>query len=331
MPLIEAVGASKTFSVKRGGRRFEVRALDDVSVAVQAGRTVGVVGESGSGKSTLGRLMSLLTPATTGEVRIDGRSAVDIDARRKRELRRRFQVVWQNPFSSMNVRDTIETIITEAPVAHGMLPRRSRKARAEEILADVGLPPDLLAKRPPQLSGGQLQRVAIGRALALEPELVICDEVTSALDVSVQAQILNLLHEVQQRTNVAYLFISHDLHVVRHISDDIVVMYGGRVVERGSAESVYSTPQHPYTAELVRVARAEDASDLAMTDVLSSAGALANSCGYAPLCPLRAAVCTSLRPTLELTPERSLVACHVVAPRSDLAAPVSRAPLPPES
>ena len=314
MPVVETVGVSKTFSVKRGGRSFEVHALEDVSLALEAGRTLGVVGESGSGKSTLGRLMSLLMAATAGEVRVDGLNAADLDTRRRRELRRRFQVVWQNPFSSMNVRDTIETIITEAPVAHGMLSKRNRRARAEDILRDVGLPGDLLVKRPPQLSGGQLQRVAIGRTLALAPEVVICDEVTSALDVSVQAQILNLLHEVQQRTNVAYLFISHDLHVVRHVSDDIAVMYGGRVVEQGSADAVYSNPQHPYTAELVRVARADTAADLAMTDVLPAGGSAPMACGYAPLCPLAEPVCRSRRPTLQPSRSGSLVACHVIAP-----------------
>jgi oligopeptide/dipeptide ABC transporter ATP-binding protein len=305
---------SKTFAVERGGRELGVRALDDVSVALEAGRTVGLVGESGSGKSTLGRVMSLLMPPSEGEVRVHGQPVRDLDSKSRGDVRRRFQVVWQNPFSSMNVRDTIEVILTEAPIAHGMLARRERRARAEELLESVGLPTDLLAKRPREVSGGQLQRVAIGRALALGPELMICDEVTSALDVSVQAQILNLLHEVQERTNVAYLFISHDLHVVRHISDEIVVMYGGRVVETGNSATVYSDPQHPYTAELVRVARAERASDLALTDVLPTGKTSPAACSYAPLCPLREPVCISERPTLQPSRSGTLAACHVMAP-----------------
>jgi peptide/nickel transport system ATP-binding protein len=314
VPIVEAVGVSKTFAVKRGGRELGVRALDDVSVALEAGRTVGLVGESGSGKSTLGRIMSLLIPPSEGEIRVDGQPVRELDAKRRGDVRRRFQVVWQNPFSSMNVRDTLEMILTEAPIAHGMLAKRDRRARAEQLLESVGLPPDLLLKRPREVSGGQLQRVAIGRALALEPELMICDEVTSALDVSVQAQILNLLHEVQERTNVAYLFISHDLHVVRHISDEIVVMYGGRVVETGDSSTIYSDPQHPYTAELVRVARAERASDLALTEVLPTGDASPTACCYAPLCPLREPICLAARPTLERSSSGSLAACHVMAP-----------------
>jgi oligopeptide/dipeptide ABC transporter ATP-binding protein len=314
MPIVEAVGVSKTFEVKRGGHPFEVRALDDVSLALEPGRTLGVVGESGSGKSTLGRVISLLLPPGSGEVRVEGVEVRGLDARGRRELRRRFQIVWQNPFGSMNTRDTIETIVTEAPVAHGMLAKRDRRSRAEAILDSVGLPTDLLLKRPQELSGGQLQRVAIGRTLALEPELVVCDEVTSALDVSVQAQILNLLHEVQQRTNVAYLFISHDLQVVRHISDDVVVMYAGRVLEAGDARTVYADPQHPYAEELVRVARADQASELSMTDVPPAEGAPTTGCCYSRICPLREPVCASVRPTLEPGRSGSLVACHVTAP-----------------
>jgi oligopeptide/dipeptide ABC transporter ATP-binding protein len=314
MPIVEAVGVSKTFAVKRGGRELGIRALDDVSVVLEAGRTVGLVGESGSGKTTLGRVISLLMPPSEGQIRVDGRDVGELDAERRGDIRRRFQVVWQNPFSSMNVRDTIEMILTEAPIAHGMIAKRDRRVRAEQLLHSVGLPADLLLKRPREVSGGQLQRVAIGRALALEPELMICDEVTSALDVSVQAQILNLLHEVQARTNVAYLFISHDLHVVRHISDEIVVMYGGRVVETGDASTIYADPQHPYTAELVRVARAEHASDLALTEVLPTGGVVPTGCGYAPLCPLREPICLTTRPTLEQSSSGSLAACHVMAP-----------------
>jgi len=312
--VVEAVRLSKTFEVDRGGRRYEVNAVDDVSLALEPGRTLGVVGESGSGKSTLGRLMTLLLPASSGEVRVDGAGVHDLDARRRRELRRRFQIVWQNPFSSMNVRDTIEMIVTEAAIAHGLFGKRERRARAEATLDSVGLPDDLLLKRPSQLSGGQLQRVAIGRTLALEPEVVVCDEVTSALDVSVQAQILNLLYEVQQRTNVAYLFISHDLHVVRHISDDVAVMYAGRVVEAGDAQTVYAEPQHPYTRELVRVARAQHASELAMTDVPPAESAPTVGCCYSPLCSLREPICLAVRPTLERAPSGAVAACHVTAP-----------------
>ncbi len=311
-PIVECLGVSRTFAVKRGGRSFTVRAVDDVSLALGAGTTLGLVGESGSGKSTLGRIILSLLEPSAGEVRIDGQAAGRPRGRRRRELRRRLQVVSQNPFSSMNRKDTIETIVTEAPIAHGMLERRARTARAEEILASVGLPADLLRTRPGQLSGGQLQRIAIGRALALEPELVVCDEVTSALDVSVQAQILNLLHAVQQRTNVAYVFISHDLHVVRHVSDVVAVMYAGRVVEQGDAATVWDDPQHPYTRELVRVARAERGVAIATVDAGEGASLPAGGCSYRASCPLREAVCEELRPELRDAPSGARAACHVV-------------------
>ncbi len=311
-PIIECIDVSKTYTVKRGGRYFEVDALDRVSLSIQPGQTIGLVGESGSGKSTLGRIATALVPMSGGDLRIDGISTHSMTARRRRDLRRRLQVVWQDPFSSMNVRDTIETIVTEAPVAHGLLARRDRRKRAEAIVESVGLPDDVVGKRPNQLSGGQLQRVAIGRALALEPELVVCDEVTSALDVSMQAQILNLLSDVQRRTNVAYLFISHDLDVVRHISDMMGVMYAGRIVEFGSAEAVYSAPQHPYTRELVRVARADRVGlkEAAETDVLRPA---ADGCAYRNSCPLRIAMCDTVRPELMPATSGAAAACHVTA------------------
>jgi ABC-type glutathione transport system ATPase component len=256
-PIAECIGVSKSFAVTRGGRRFDVQAVDNVTLSASAGETLGLVGESGSGKSTLGRLIAALVAPSSGEVKIGGVSTADLAARDTRALRRRVQIVWQNPFASMNARDTIATIVTEAPIAHGLIGRKDRQSRAEEILELVGLPLDILRKRPSQVSGGQLQRVAIARSLALAPELLICDEVTSALDVSVQAQILNLLYDVQQRTNLGYIFISHDLHVVKHISDYVAVMFGGRVVEHGPSQTVYASPQHAYTRELVRIAHGE--------------------------------------------------------------------------
>jgi oligopeptide/dipeptide ABC transporter ATP-binding protein len=315
-PLVECLHVSKRYAVARGGQRYEVKALDDVSVSIAAGRTVGLVGESGSGKSTLGQIAAALTAPSSGEVRIAGASAAAGGTRRQRELRRRLQVVWQDPLSSMNVRDTIETIITEAPIVHGLIDRSRRRARAEEIVASVGLPTDVVVKRPTQLSGGQLQRIAIGRALALEPELLVCDEVTSALDVSMQAQILNLLHDVQKRTNVAYLFISHDLHVVKHISDTVAVMYAGRVVETGPAATVYADPQHPYTRELVRVAHAELMARSTANDQEPGEAYAAEGCSYRATCPLRQPICETVRPELAAAPSGALAACHVVAPRA---------------
>jgi oligopeptide transport system ATP-binding protein len=308
-PLVECIGVSKSYTVARGGQRYEVAALDDVSIAIAHGETLGVVGESGSGKSTLGQIAAALVAPTSGVVRYAGERADD--PRRRRDLRRRLQVVWQDPFSSMNVRDTIETIVTEAPIAHGMLTRARRRVRAEEIVASVGLPTDVVRKRPSQLSGGQLQRVAIGRALALEPELLICDEVTSALDVSMQAQILNLLYEVQQRTKVAYLFISHDLAVVKHISDKVAVMYAGRIVETGPSTTVYNDPQHPYTRELVRVSHVEPMALTLAGDRESLDSVAPEGCSYRKSCPIRQSICDTVRPWLATTPSGAAAACHM--------------------
>jgi oligopeptide/dipeptide ABC transporter ATP-binding protein len=210
----------------------------------------------------------------------------------------------------MNVRDTVQMIVTEAPIAHGLFSRGEARRRAEAIVASVGLPTEVITKRPNQLSGGQLQRVAIGRALALEPELVVCDEVTSALDLSVQAQILNLLHEVQQRTQVAYLFISHDLRAVRHISDSVAVMYAGRIIELGLAADVCEAPLHPYTRELVRASGSGLNGATEARDHDPSRD-LAAGCSYRDVCPLGEVICGHVRPLLVDRKSGRLVACHV--------------------
>jgi oligopeptide/dipeptide ABC transporter ATP-binding protein len=294
-----------------------VQAVDDVTLSLSPGATFGLVGESGSGKSTLGRLVASLLPPSAGEVLVDGVSTAGLRDRERRALRRKLQIVWQDPFSSMNVKDTIETVLTEAPRAHGLISRAERRATAEELVATVGLPADVLRKRPNELSGGQLQRIAIGRALALQPELVVCDEVTSALDASVQAQILNLLHEVQQRTNVAYLFISHNLGVVKHFSDSVAVMYAGRIVELGAADAVYEDPRHPYTRELVRATHAERIAEARISDVAVEDGPAATGCAYQSMCPLREPRCADERPHLRPVSSGAQVACHVTAPGED--------------
>ena len=312
-PLLDCVDVRKSYAIRRGGRAFTVTALDGVSVAIGRGETLGLVGESGSGKSSLGRIVAGLNDPSSGEVSFGGRPLGALDRRERRALRRRVQVVWQDPLASMNTLDTVETIVTEAPISHGIFTRAERRERAVRILDSVGMPADVAGKRPTQLSGGQLQRIAIGRAIALEPELLICDEVTSALDVSVQAQILNLLHEVQQRTSVAYLFISHDLHVVRHISDRVAVMHAGRVVEIGASEALYRAPQHPYTRELVRIAASELSSPAADAELPAGADLPRQGCLYRFACPLREAICFDQRPPLTARPTGTAAACHVTA------------------
>jgi ABC-type glutathione transport system ATPase component len=227
-----------------------VRAVDDVSLTVDAGETVGIVGESGCGKSTTSRLILRLLDADAGAVRFDGVDLMALRGKALRDVRRRLQLVPQNPQTSFNPKKTIGDSIAFNLTVHGAK-RAIARARAVELLERVGIAPAHASKHPHELSGGQLQRAAIARALATEPDLVICDEAVSALDKSVQAQVLNLLADLQRDTGVAFLFISHDLAVVEHISDRVVVMYGGQVVETGRAADVWRAPAHEYTRTLL--------------------------------------------------------------------------------
>ncbi len=229
-------------------RRPAPRILHDIDLHVPAGQTIGLVGESGSGKSTIAKLMLGLLAPTQGQALLDGKPLAAMPARARA---RRIQMVFQDPYSSLNPRRTINEILTAPLRVHGIGDASSQAASVRRMMDAVGLVPAFAARYPRELSGGQRQRVAIARALMLEPQLLICDEPTSALDVSVQAQILNLLMELQRERGLGYLFISHNLAVVQHIADEIVVLQGGRVVERGSASQVYFAPVHPYTRQLI--------------------------------------------------------------------------------
>ena len=248
-PLLAATGLHRSF---KGGRGQEpIHAVRDVSVSVARGTTLGVVGESGSGKSTLARLLTRLTPVDGGRVVLDGRDVTDLDGEALRQLRRRVQIVYQNPFASLDPRFTIARTLAEPLRAFGIGTRPERRARGAELLELVGLPVDFLDRLPAELSGGQLQRVAIARALATEPELVVLDEPVSALDVSVQAQILELLVRLQAELGVTLVFISHDLAVIRQVSDTVVVMNQGAVVEAGPADEIFERPRSAYTRALL--------------------------------------------------------------------------------
>ncbi|MBK4217186.1 ATP-binding cassette domain-containing protein [Paracoccus caeni] len=227
-----------------------IQAVKGISFSVEAGKTLAIVGESGSGKSTLARIVALIDPASGGELLIDGKPVDILQHRPTREMRSKVQMVFQNPYGSLNPRQKIGDVLTEPLALNTNTPARERRERAEAMLVKVGLPAEVYNRYPHMFSGGQRQRIAIARALMLNPDLLVLDEPVSALDLSVQAQVLNLLADLQDEFNLAYVFISHDLSVVRYIADDVLVMHKGEAVEQGSREALFSDPQHPYTRSL---------------------------------------------------------------------------------
>lgn len=259
-PFVDVRGLTVEFGAgtASGSTRKRVRAVDDVSFSVGRGETLGLVGESGSGKSTVARALSRLNSPVAGSVRIDGAEILGVEGRELRALRRRTQLVFQDPYSSLNPAWTVESLVQEPLRRFGTSSRPARRARAAELLELVGLSERFAKRHPRDLSGGQRQRVGIARALAADPDLLICDEPVSALDVSVQAQVLNLLVKLRDQLGLTCVFIAHNLSVVRWICDDVAVMYGGRIVERGTAAEVFASPRHPYTRALISAAPTVD-------------------------------------------------------------------------
>lgn len=255
MPLLEVHNLRTWFPVTSGLLRRhtdDVKAVDDVSFTVEEGTTVGLVGESGSGKTTVGRTILKLTPATSGRISFAGRDILPLGEREFRPLRREMQMIFQDPFGSLNPRLSIFSIIAEPLEIHfPEMTRADRRERVAGLLRQVGLKPEMMTRYPHEFSGGQRQRIGIARALAVKPRFIVCDEPVSALDVSVQAQIVNLLQDLQEELGLTYLFIAHDLAVVEHISDHVLVMYRGKIVESASAEAIYADPQHAYTRKLL--------------------------------------------------------------------------------
>jgi peptide/nickel transport system ATP-binding protein len=253
MPLLEVSHLVKEFSRKQGllGSRFTMRAVDDVSFTIEEGETFGLVGESGSGKTTTGRCILRLIEPTSGDVRFKGEDVLAYSRPRMRQARRDMQIVFQDPYSSLNPRMRVGSIVEEPLIIHRVGDTPQRKARVGELFELVGLDPSLVTRYPHQFSGGQRQRIGLARALALNPSFIVADEPVSALDVSVQAQVINLLMDLQSKLRLTYLFIAHDLRLVRHICGRVAVMYLGKIVEIGRTEAIFAAPAHPYTRALL--------------------------------------------------------------------------------
>ena len=317
-PLVEVVGLRKEYPARAGffgGRSGVVRAVDGVSFDVRRGETFALVGESGCGKTTTGELLLRLQQPTAGEVRFDGRSILAARGNDLRRLRRRMQVVFQNPRSSLNPRMRVQEILAEPFQAHGD-PRAGSRTAIAALLESVGLRARLADRYPHELSGGQAQRIAVARALALDPELVVLDEPTSALDVSVQTQLIRLLRSLQERRGLTYVFISHDLRIVRHFSDRIAVMYLGLIVESGTTAEIYQAPAHPYTQALLaaipRARPGETPNRPMLVGEVGSSDADQVGCRFRARCPFATALCADVRPPLAARRDGREVACHYV-------------------
>lgn len=310
--LIETRNLSKYYPSRDG--KTVVRAVNEVNLALGKGHTLGVVGESGCGKSTLARLMLRLIEPTSGEVLFNGENLLKLGSAAMRQRRREIQIVFQDPYASLDPRMSVSAIISEPLEIHGVGTKTERNAKMLDLLDLVGLDRSSAAKYPHEFSGGQRQRIGIARAIALEPKLVVLDEPVSALDVSIQSQILNLLIDLKRRLNLSYVFISHDLSVVEHVSDEVAVMYLGRIVEYGKAESVLSAPLHPYTQALVSAIPEMDPQNKRQRIVLTgdppNPENIPAGCPFHPRCQYAMAICSKTLPALDVRQDRK-VACHL--------------------
>jgi oligopeptide transport system ATP-binding protein len=317
MSLLEVSNLKVHFPVKAGlfsPVKDYVRAVDGVSFSIAPGKTLGLVGESGCGKTTLSRAIMRLIEPTAGSICLDGEDITNMHGGELRARRRKFQMVFQDPYSSLNPRMTAGAIIGEPITIHGLArTAQERRDRIAKLLEDVGLSADHANRYPHEFSGGQRQRIAIARALAVEPKLIIADEPVSALDVSIQAQVINLLQDIQREHHVAYLFISHDLTVVEHLSHEVMVMYLGRIVERGPAREVCRTPLHPYTQALLAAVPDPESKNLpakrTLTGDLPSPVHPPSGCHFHPRCPMADASCKQDSPIEKLMTEFRSVSC----------------------
>ena len=320
MALLEVENLVKQFAADRnlfGRPTAFVKAVDGVSFRVDAGETLALVGESGCGKSTVSRLALRLIEPDAGRIRFEGRNLLALDANELRAFRRQAQIIFQDPYASLNPRMTVGQILSEPLALHNLVPQAARRARVEEILTLVGLEPRFARRYPHEFSGGQRQRIAIARALAVEPKLIICDEPVSALDVSIRSQILNLLRDLQQRLGLSYIFVSHDLAVVKHIADRVAVMNLGSIVETAETQALFAAPRHPYSRALLSAIpvprpRAKR-SRMLLQGEMPSALNPPNGCRFHTRCPFAIDRCRIEAPQLFADASGHATACHRVA------------------
>jgi oligopeptide transport system ATP-binding protein len=317
-PLLRVEGLKKYFPIRKGllsRVSGHVKAVDDVSFYVNKGETLGIVGESGCGKSTTGRMLMRLLEPTEGKVFFDGKELTSISNDDMRKARREIQMVFQDPYASLNPRHTIEKILEEPLIVHGIGDSKSRKKKVRDFLEIVGLSSYHAKRYPHQFSGGQRQRIGIARALMTNPKLIIADEPVSALDVSIQAQVLNLMQDLQKELNLTYIFIAHDLGVVRHISDRVGVMYLGKMVEVAVSEKLYDKPLHPYTQALLSAVPVPDPNfvreQILIKGDIPSPSNPPSGCTFHTRCPFKMDVCTKIVPKLEELETGHSVACHL--------------------
>lgn len=308
------------FPIKGGifGRTVNhVKAVDDISFDIYEGETLSIVGESGCGKSTTGRAILRLDEPTSGKIQFQEKDLLSLSKKEMRKVRKDLQVIFQDPFASLNPRQTVGQILGEALAIQNVVPKENRRHRIEELLGHVGLRPESMERYPHEFSGGQRQRIGIARALAVEPKLIICDEAVSALDVSIQAQVLNLLKSLQRQFNLTFLFISHDLGVVRHISDRVMVMYLGKVVEIADKKSIFEQPQHPYTRALLSVIPVpnpvQKRERILLTGDVPSPIDPPSGCRFHTRCPFAIDICKTQAPALKISAQNHQVACHIVS------------------
>jgi peptide/nickel transport system ATP-binding protein/oligopeptide transport system ATP-binding protein len=320
MALLEVKDLARRFVARRsmfGRPTAHVNAVDGVSFTVEAGKTLAVVGESGCGKSTVSRLVLRLIEPDTGSIHFEGRDLLAMDAGQLRAFRREAQIIFQDPYASLNPRMTVSQILSEPLALHDLVPRAQRRARVEELLQLVGLEPRYARRYPHEFSGGQRQRIAIARALAVEPKLIICDEPVSALDVSIRSQILNLLRDLQQRLGLAYIFVSHDLAVVKHIADRVAVMNLGEIVETAEAQALFASPRHPYSRALLSAIPVPNPrakrSRMLLEGEMPSALDPPSGCRFHTRCPYVIDRCRVERPVLVTDNAGHATACHRTA------------------